>query len=809
MVIKYLKYICFFAILMLFCGNAVMAQRQNRISGYVTDKRTGELLIGANIIDTLSGRGTATDNNGYFTFQVKENTTLQASFIGYKKEYFLTNTSDSLIKISLEPETTIDAVTITAQRYVPADASSISVKQLMQIPSMTGKPDIGKALQMLPGISTQNEGSSLLLVRGGDPGQNMYLFDNIPVIYVNHLGGFMSVFNPEIINHIDIYKGGFPARYGGKLSSIIDIIQKEGDNSHTKGSLSIGITDASFSVEGPLKKLKNTTFILTGRKTMIDPFMALITGVSDGNDFIMFYGFHDLNGKLTWKPNTKNTFNLNLYYGDDYLNYSSTNSALTGGKNKDLNIWGNWLVSGHWKSVISPNIHSNTSVSYTRYRLKERRKFTDSSDHSNDYLKKYISTVENYSLKTEFKYTPFNNWTIGFGGEAMLSRYVPFYSYDSNESTQSKNPAFSWENSLFVDNVIRFLQHSKINAGARLVAYNTKGFSNLALEPRLSLSLGLNKNHHINLSYMDVNQHSHLLFTSGGIMNNEVWIPSDRNILPSSSRQYTGGWSGNFKHGEYSAEVQFFYKEMRNLTTYKEGYSSLSGDVNWQNKIETGGTGQSKGIEVFISKNTGKLTGFLSYTLSNTTRRYPGINNGKTFTFDYDRLNQFSITANYKINDKLSIHASWTYMTGLPYTPAIGKIQVPSFTGDGEYYEDALLYGERNSARMKDYHRLDLGLTYEVLTKRNRRAVWTFSVYNAYNRKNPYYYYYNTHDGDYISRPNPSNPGESLSLYQVSFFPIIPSVSYKIYFDGTKRKNNNKPKKSTKNKLRNLLYYDD
>lgn len=791
------------ALLILSGAVSLSGQSRARVSGFVRDGASGELLIGATVVDTLSGAGAETDYSGYFTIVASPGATLRFSFPGYRKQYLpVADARDTLLNVALEPTTAIDEVVVTVGRHKSADISTLSPGQLMGIPSIGGKPDVGRALQLLPGIGTQNEGSSVLLVRGGDPGHNMYLFDNIPVIHVNHLGGFFSVFNPEIINNIDVYKGGFPARYGGRLSSIVDITQREGNSSGTRGSFSIGLTDLSFTVEGPLTK--NATFIVTGRKTLIDAIMALFTGVSDSNYFIAFYGFHDLNGKLTWKPDARNTFSLNLYYGDDYLSYSNKRTNSADDKFRFANTWGNWLVSGHWKSVISREIFASSSISYTRYRLREIQKYWLTDDAgTQQFFGKTISSVDNAALKTELKYTPFNSWTVAFGGEATLSNYRPF-SYSFNGKADRASSILSGEGGLFVDNTVSFLRYSTLRVGARLAGYATKDFRDIALEPRVSASLGFGAGQFMTLGYMNVNQYSHLLFTSGDIMNNEVWVPAGNGIAPSRSEQYSAGWQGNFRGGMISAELVFYYKTMTDLATYREGFSNLPGDMDWRSKVETGGSGTAKGMELLINKNAGALTGFISYSLSNATRRYPGIDGGREFVFDYDRPHRFAISANYKINDKLSVSATWTYMTGLPFTPAVGLTTIPPLS-PGEDYEKALLYGERNSARMRDYHRLDVGLTYETLTKRNRRAVWNFSVYNLYNRKNPYYYYYNTHGGDTVLRPGYEEYDKPFSLYQISFFPIIPTVSYTLFFDG----NGNRTKSTFKQKMRNLLYYKD
>ena len=757
------------------------AQKNITVSGFVKDAYNGETLIGATITDGSGINGVNADNNGYFSIHVKTPATLSVSFVGYAEyKTILSPTSDTLVNIYLENAVSnLDEIVVSATRKQrELNVSNLSTIELTNIPAIGGKPDVSKGLQLLPGISSQNEGSVLLIVRGGDPGQNLYLFDDVPVIHVNHLGGFISVFNPEIINNINLYKGGFPARYGGKLSSIVDITQKEGDNSGLRGSLSLGVTDASFSLEGPTK-LKNSSFIVTGRKTMID---ALMSGFSFlTQDFIIYYGFHDINSKFTWRPDSKNTFNLNFYYGDDYLAWSSNNirNPYTE-KFRRPYTWGNLMGSAHWKQVINPKLYASHSLSYTRYRLKDAIKYSV-SDTSGTNLMKHInvSSVQNLSYRGSLKYSPARNWNIEGGLQSSILVHVPAYTKATDE-TPVMEKIVSSEDAIFVESSLSFLKYSNFTAGLRGTGYFTEGYKDFSVEPRLNLSVGIFKDHSLSASYMEVNQYSHLVFASGNdITMQDVWVPSDKEILPSRSKQFTIGWRGSFLENSLSAEVNYYQTKLTDLVTFKEGYSTFSSEVSWRSVLETGGTGRSRGVEMLVKKETGDLTGFLSYTLSQTTRQYPGINEGTEYVFDYDRTHALSLSLNYKLNKKIYFSGAWVYQTGLPYTPAIGLIAMPG--EDGEYY-DALIYGERNSGRMEAYHRLDVGMNYKKETKRGRQAEWNFSVYNLYNRRNPYYYYYNTNSSGEIYDPEQWSSMQSLKLYKMSFFPIIPTVSYKVFF---------------------------
>ena len=779
----------FLAGVILLASMVLPVQAQTRLSGFIRDGQSGEILIGANVVESGKPNGTTADNNGYFALVVKVPCTLKISFVGYKPlDLSFTNRKDTLLNIELEPGQDIDEVVVKGIRTPMSNISTLKISEIKQLPALGGKPDVMKSMQLLPGIQAQNEGSSLLLVRGGDPGQNLYLFDNVPIIYVNHLGGFMSVFNPDIINSIDLYKGGFPARYGGRLSSVVDITQREGDRAALKGSLSVGVTDVSFTVEGPTK-LPNSSFIVTGRKTLTDPLLMLFSWISEANDFVVGYGFHDLNGKFSWKPDEKNSFHLNLYQGDDYLNFWSSDKTNTGRqKSHQGNAWGNWLASARWNHVVSSRVFWSNSISYSRYRLNVTAKYAEKDTIWHQvYDQAYVSTVSDLSWRSNLKIQVLKGWSVETGVQASYLSHTPNAFYQFGEPLVSADEKIrAFEPSLYLDNRFDLSGHLVADLGARLVYYTTEGLSCLSFEPRARIGLNFLEGQQLHVSYQRVSQNEQLLFTAGSIMNNEVWVPVMPGIAPARSDQYTAGWSGGFNRDRFSAEITGYYKTMSNLATYREGYNSLMGDTDWRNKVVTGGTGTSYGVELMFKKNYGDWTGFVSYAWSHTTRQFPQINKGQEFTFDFDRPHTASLNINHKFNEKWSASLTWVYQTGLPYTPVLGRQLTlntePDENGNFGYYE-TLLYGERNSARMKDYHRLDVGVNYNTVTRRNRRATWTFSVYNLYNRHNPYFYYFNTDATGGYDRPERMTDYKPANLYQMSFFPIIPSVSYRVYFD--------------------------
>jgi len=817
--LRTLKYIAAIALLLTV---SLASFAQHRIAGFVKDSLSREVLVGAHIIDSTRMRVVTTDNTGYFSINVQENSCISASFVGYKPQAISSKSAtDSLIVVLLSPHNSIDEVVVTHAKRHTHSVASLSNLELQQLPSLGAKPDVMKAIQLLPGIQSQNEGTSTILVRGGNPGENLYLFDNIALVYVNHLGGFTSVFNSDIINNIKVYKGGFPSCYGGKLSSIMDIAQREGNVNKLKGSYSIGITDASILLEGPTS-IKNTTFIVAGRKTLVDPLFALATMLSGAGDYIMSYGFHDINGKFTWRPNAKNALSINLYQGDDYLNWWYSNRNDSGRERARLsNVWGNWLLSARWNRVHNPSLYSTQSLSYVRYRLKNNQNyFNTDPDSKFEFKRNFKSIVQDISYKWDLKAELHQNLGVDFGLHTAYLRYNPNNIYISNNPAATSQPTINaLEPSAYAEAKFELPKILTLRLGARAAGYVTEQYNTFKIEPRANLNINIGANHTLNASYMETNQFSHLLFTQGEIMSNEVWVPAGADISPASTQQISGGWRGFFNKGMWDVELSAYHKTLHNIATYREGYTSLMGDGNWRSKVEAGGEGEAYGIEFFMRKTRGSWTGFLGYSWSRATRQFSNINNGNEFAFDYDRPHSLSLSLNRKLNAKLTLSATWVIQSGLPFTPVYGRQFVPSLTSESDddtHYYEAFIYGEKNSSQMRPYHRLDLALHYTTKTKYGNKAQWTFAVYNAYNRQNPYTYVF-THDTKQESFLVPGvdfRNREPFSLYQISFFPILPTVSYSVFFDDVKgfRKQKTKMRKTRDKegrRRRSWLYFEE
>lgn len=772
-----------------------------QISGFVRDIQTGEALIGVNVLETTQNSGTTTDNHGYFSLKLETPAVLSFSYVGYKTQNItIQNNKDSLISIKLESGNSLTEVIVTASKNRNFDITRLSAKELSQVPTLGGKPDMIKTLHLFPGVQSQSEGMSLMMVRGGEPGQNQYLLDNVPLIYVNHLGGLMSVFNPDIINTVDFYKGNFPARQGGKLSSIVDITQREGDISKQQGSISLGITDASFSFEGPFAN-KKMSYIITARKTFIDAFLLTASAISSGNIALAAYGFHDINAKLNWKPNERNNISLNVYQGDDYLNYWTKPWKMVNSESSHINQqWGNWLVSGNWRRVFSSKLYAENIISFSRYRNKSGQKYSN-TEEGNIYKIETLnrSSVNDFSIRSSWKYSLMRSWNMEFGAHVGFLLYEPDYNFLSTSSqSQIRNLYQSVEAALYVDNKINLFTGAILQPSLRISNFSNNSESFLELEPRINLSYRLNASHSFNLNYMRVSQNSHLVFAQTELLKREVWLPATSLLSPEISNQLSISWNAGFANDMYSTETNLYYKRMKNLVSLKEGYENMTGITGIENKIESNGKGLAFGAEFMLKKNTGKWTGSLGYGWSHANRIFSNINHGETYEFDFNRPHSFTLLINHNFRKNWSVNAVWILQSGTPYTPALGKYYTLNTTSGNTNLE--ILYGSKNSARMQPYHRLDIGLNHTTTTKRGNKAIWTFSLYNAYNHINPFGYYYDNDN----NIENQTRFDQPLQLFKMGLFSIIPSVAYKVHFDFSKK---TEQKENKVKKRYNWLYY--
>ena len=763
------------------------------ISGYIYDDKTGEMLIGCNIYDKKRMQGTSSNNYGFYSFTTKKDKiTLYYSFVGYKTKKIVINlTKDTLINVALNSNNELNEVLVMENKQESELKSpqmsimELPVKELKTLPVLFGETDVIRTLQLMPGVHTGGEGTAGLYVRGGGPDQNLILLDGIRIYNVYHLFGFFSVFNTDAIKNIKLIKGGFPAEYGGRLSSILDIRMKEGNTQKLKGSVSLGLIAASFMLEGPVKN-ENTSFIISARRTYIDilsrPFIK-----SFADDAVAAYYFYDLTGKINHKFSDKSRLYLSTYLGKDaykskYDEESVSISATQSVYQKDILGWANYTAALRWNYIFGNKLFSNTSITYSQYKYKtgkdySEEKTTGGNTNYNNYSYLYNSGIEDISAKIDFEYLPVPNYTLKFGGEYINHTFRPGVTVEKRSSNLSEiNPVdttygnqnvYADELAAYMNNTLNFGKIFSANIGFRYSGFYVGRKYYQGLEPRISLSVLMGKKISLKISYAKMYQYIHLLTNTSGSMPTDLWLPVTPKVEPQKSEQYAIGSVYNINK-KINISIEAYYKTMDNLIEYSEGSSFFTGFTNWEDKIEAG-KGWSYGVELFVKKQFGKTTGWLGYTWSKTERQFENINFGEPFPYKYDRRHDFSIAVTHKLKKNIDVSASWVYGTGNAFTIAHSAISIIDFysynmgnVSGGSLYS----FEKRNSARMPPNHRLDVGINFEKEKKKGLRT-WSFGIYNVYNRKNAFYLEYSSRNRQMVA---------------VSITPILPYIRYKFEF---------------------------
>jgi outer membrane cobalamin receptor len=773
------------------------------ISGYIEDGATGEKLIGANVFDVKTYQGTITNNYGFYSLTLPAGEkTIKFSFVGYQpNELTLDLGKDTTVTVSLHPAVELDEVVVESTRIENAlESSQMSVTKLpmnmvKSLPVFMGEVDIIKTLQLLPGIQSGNEGASGLYVRGGGPDQNLILLDGVPVYNANHLFGFFSVFNADAINSVSITKGGFPARYGGRLSSVLDIRMKEGNSKEFHVTGSVGLIAAKLTVEGPIIK-DRTSFIVSARRTYIDilakPFLKLASNQEPGYKINSGYYFYDLNAKINHKFSDKSRLYLSAYMGND--------KAYTKEEYKDNEVydeeefglkWGNITTSLRWNYMFNNKLFANTRVSFTRYKFNvdEQYKYEESS-YKEDFIFNYFSGIDDIAGSIDFDYVPNTSHYIRFGMSDIYHTFNPgvnAYSEKSNEDTDanidtvfSNSKIYAHEIDFYIEDDIKIGSRIKTNIGLHLSGFAVREKFYTSIQPRISALYMVNEKMSVKASYAKMTQYIHLLSNTSIGLPTDLWVPVTENIEPMQSDQVAIGSVYNINKS-FEVQVEGFYKWMTNLITYKPGASYFTVSNTWQNMVTTG-KGWSYGAEFLVRKNLGKFTGWVGYTLAWSNRLFTEVSPEK-YPYRYDRRHDISIVVLWKKSEKFDVGATWVYGTGnavtLPFDKYLSLDNYNNFTGNGStFYE--LPYIEnvqnRNNYRMPAYHRLDIGLNFHKKTKWGSRT-WSVGIYNAYFRQNAFFVYV---DYDYHQSPNFGR--QKKVLKQVSLFPGIPYITYSFRF---------------------------
>lgn len=800
-----------------FSGRHILLQKKEKsknvsrkftISGYVTDGTSSETLIGANIFESHQRQGTTTNPYGFYSITLPEGeTNLRFSYLGYATEVRqFTLSNDTAMNIHMRGNTQLQEVVVVSDR-VEAGAMAtqmgsveIPMTQIKSTPSILGEADVMKAIQLIPGVQAGVDGSAGLYIRGGSPDQNLILLDGVPVYNVDHMFGFFSVFTPEAVKKVTLFKSSFPARFGGRLSSVIDVRSNDGDMQKYHGMLSIGLLTSKFNLEGPIVKGK-TSFNISARRSYLDllakPFMA--------DDEKYSYYFYDINAKINHKFSDRSRLYLNVYNGKDHFaTHFDENTDNENGSNMD---WGNTIVSARWNYIFNNRLFSNTTVSYNNY-LFDINTYTNNQYSTNTgaaivnrYSADYRSGINDWSYQIDFDYNPAPTHHVKFGTGYIYHRFRPEVmtskisdktddttDRDTTYNSIANSRIYAHEISTYIEDNIRVSNRLRMNLGLHFSLFHVQKQSYFSLQPRISARYQLSKSIALKGSYTQMSQYVHLLSSMPIAMPTDLWVPVTKKVKPMHSHQYAlGGYYTGIKGWEFS--VEGYYKDMRNVLEYKDGVSFLGSSAGWENKVEMG-KGRSAGIEFMMQKTLGKTTGWLSYTLSKSDRKFAkgGINNGERFPYKYDRRHNINLTVNHKFSDRIDIGASWVFYTGGTSTIPEEKTVIirpngglGGYFNTGYYYpiksDDSPMVGEvfyvehRNNYRLPASHRLNIGINFNKKTKHGMRT-WNISLYNAYNAMNPTFVYRGTSKKDY----------NKLVIKKYTILPLIPSFTYTYKF---------------------------
>lgn len=806
-----------FFIILLIAGSIPVLLSQITISGTIFDKSTGEYLISANVYNTETHDGTVSNVYGFYSLKTEKGAiSIKISYVGYQtREFSFTSTKDTLLNIPLEASIEIEEVIVSDRspqakvQDVQMSTIKLSPKKVKQLPVILGETDIIKTIQLTPGVQGGTEGSSGFFVRGGSADQNLILLDGVPVYNANHLFGFMSVFNSDAIKDVTLFKGGFPARYGGRLSSVLDIRMKEGNMNNFHVSGSIGIISSNLTLEGPIIKGK-TSFMVSGRRSYFDiftyPFQILFNNSNEDEKIWFGYFLQDFNAKINHKFSDKSKLYLSFYtgkdkffsnneysYSDSYNTYSSYDLYSFDSKEKMGLQWGNFTGALRWNYIINSELFSNLTVTVNNYKFKFSEDW-NSTDYTNDtitykddYYYETYSKIRDYAVKYDVDFIPNPNHYIRFGLSNTLHYFSPGvtviqddegYGETGIDTTYGNINIPANEFYVYGEDEINIGNKIKINAGLHFSLFSVQGKSYCSIEPRVSALYLINNNMSVKASYAKMQQYLHLLANSSLGLPTDLWVPATKNISPQNSIQYAAGFNYSYKNLiEFSIEA--YYKTMDDLVDYKEGSSFFDlNEGDWENKVSSG-TGESYGVEILIQKSTGKTTGWMSYTYSRSLRNFTEVSYGKTYPYKYDAPHDFSIVLTHKFNDKWDVGVTWVFRSGYPFTLEDKKFISPDYFTDSndesvDEYDFEQSFETRNSYRMPNYHRLDIGINKHKIKKRTERIAG-IGAYNAYCRMNPMFIYPTT-EYDYDTNETETR------IKQISILPIIPYLRWSIKF---------------------------
>jgi hypothetical protein len=776
--------------------------QQYTLSGYVQDRNSGEKLIAATVYDQHSGKGTSANEYGFFSLTLPAGELyLRVSYVGYTAytDTFRLGANLSM-NLSLVPSLTIDEVVVTTHR--PQDvvedaqmsAVTIPIREVKLIPMFMGEADVIKTIQLMPGVQSGTEGTSGIYVRGGGPDQNLFLLDGVPIYNANHLFGFFSVFNPDAISNITMTKGGFPAHYGGRLSSVLDIRLKEGNMKEFHGAGSIGLISSKLVLEGPIIK-DRTSFMISGRRTYFDvlarPIIKQINK-QNGVEGMSGYYFYDLNAKINHKFSEKDRLYLSAYLGRDRLYLEDEekwidNDTSYRQQTESGLYWGNLTSALRWNHVYGNKLFSNVSLVYSNYIFDtfDETQTLVNGKYDQKYSYDYSSGIEDWGGMADFDYRPLPAHTIRFGGKYLYHTFTPgietLESADDTLNSQfNAEPIYAHEYYLYAEDNFQLGSRIRANLGLHYSGFIVNGAFYHSLQPRFTGRVLITPWLSFKAAFSRMDQYIHLLTNATIGLPTDIWVPATDRTPPQTSYQAATGFAYNLRD-VWSFTLEGYYKTMSGLIDYSEGSSFFEYGVDWEDKIERDGKGLSYGLEFLVRKDIGKLRGWVGYTLSKVELQFDNLNNGESYPYTYDRRHDVSIVLMYRRSEHFDVSATWVYGTGKARTLAVSRYAADRYDFNaaltGPYYDpyypgsvrEIEYYRGKNGYREPAYHRLDLGLNWH----RHRDwgiTTWSAGVYNLYNRQNPFFLFFGYDDQG------------NRALKQFSIFMLIPSISYSAEF---------------------------
>jgi hypothetical protein len=762
------------------------------LNGYVEDSATGEKLPGATIMLAEAKKGTTTNNYGYFTITIPGGTVqVLVSHTGYKiSEQTLDLKTDMTVNFGLLATINLQEVIVRAGKRIPIQEQtqmsrvSVPIALIKSMPRFLGENDVMKTLQLLPGVAQGAEGTSGIIVRGGSPDQNLILLDGTPVYNPSHLFGIFSSFNGDALKSVELYKGGFPARFGSRLSSVIDLVMKDGNMKKIQGEGSIGLLASRLTVEGPIKK-DRTSFLVSGRRTYLDILaQPFIRNASEG--VVKGFGayFYDANVKLHHIISDKDRLFASFFSGQDFFRLQTEDKETDYIDRTKARVgWGNTIGTFRWNHVFNNKLFANTLINYTQYRFVSDFNFYSKYQNDEDnFSAKYFSGIKDYGARIDFDYRPSPEHSIRTGAAMLMHVFAPGAAslkasgtnmefIDTTFNSYKQNSA---EMALYAEDDWIITKKLKVNIGLHFSAFKAKTKWYASLQPRLALRYLLPGDVAFKASYTHMNQYVHLLTNNATTLPTDLWVPSTDLVKPMFSRQFAAGFAKSLWQDRFEFSLEGYYKTMDGVIEYKDGASYINSSIaEWDTKVESG-KGRAWGAEIMLQKKTGRTNGWVGYTLSWSDRQFPEINEGRRFFYKYDRRHDFEMAITHKLGKRWELAASWQFQTGSPFTLPTSQYEAANDNSPYEYFSFYSgyinRYKGRNEFRLLNYHRLDFGITWKKQKKRHEKS-WNLSFYNAYNRQNPFYYY--------IDR---SYSTGKATLNGVTILPLLPSISYAFKF---------------------------